>query len=62
MERAARQVRRLLGRRIFAEGQVTLEQAVGERLRRRGESLALAESCTGGLLAARLTSVPGSRD
>jgi nicotinamide-nucleotide amidase len=60
--RAARQVRRLLGASVYAEGEVTLERAVGERLRRRGESLAVAESCTGGLLAARLTSVPGSSD
>jgi nicotinamide-nucleotide amidase len=62
VEDAARRVRRLLGANIYAEGEVTLEQAVGERLRRRRERLAVAESCTGGLLAARLTSVPGSSD
>ena len=62
VERAAAVVRRRLGRRIFAEGEGTLEQVVGERLRRRGETLAVAESCTGGGLGARLTSVPGSSD
>jgi nicotinamide-nucleotide amidase len=58
--RAARLVRRVLGANVYAEGESNLEQAVGERLSRRKETLAVAESCTGGLLAARLTSVPGS--
>jgi nicotinamide-nucleotide amidase len=62
IEEAASRVRRRLGRRIFAAGGATLEQVVGERLRHRGESLAVAESCTGGLLGARITSVPGSSD
>lgn len=37
-----------------------LEQRVGERLGERDETVAVAESCTGGLVASRITDVPGS--
>lgn len=40
----------------------SLETQIGELLRDRGLSLALAESCTGGLVANRVTDIPGSSD
>jgi nicotinamide-nucleotide amidase len=46
--------------RIFAYDQETLEGVVAALLTRKKLTLALAESCTGGLLADRLTNVPGS--
>ncbi|UCH78140.1 MAG: competence/damage-inducible protein A [Candidatus Coatesbacteria bacterium] len=53
-------VRRELGEYIFGEDGTSLEEVVGELLGRRGETVAVAESCTGGLLAKRLTDVPGA--
>jgi nicotinamide-nucleotide amidase len=44
----------------FGEGEETLEGAVGRLLKEKGATLALAESCTGGLLAKRLTDIAGS--
>ncbi|MDQ5810672.1 MAG: competence/damage-inducible protein A [Actinomycetota bacterium] len=49
-----------LGDYYFGEDNETLESAVGRLLKERGATLALAESCTGGLLAKRLTDLPGS--
>lgn len=45
---------------IYAEGTRTIEDVVGEQLHERGWRIAVAESCTGGLLTKRLTDVPGS--
>lgn len=54
------EIRRRLGWRLFGADEETLAHAVGERLQRAGLTLAVAESCTGGMLGARITSVPGS--
>jgi len=54
------EIRRRLGWRVFGADRETLAQAVGEKLAARGLTLAVAESCTGGMLGARITSVPGS--
>jgi nicotinamide-nucleotide amidase len=50
----------LFGKRIFGYDDDTLESAVGALLRDRHQTLATAESCTGGLLGSRITDVPGS--
>lgn len=49
-----------LGDSVFSTDGRAIEVVVGDALRARGLTLALAESCTGGLVAARLTNVPGS--
>lgn len=49
-----------LGPAVYGRGGVSLEAVVLELLRGRGETLAVAESCTGGGLAHRLTNVPGA--
>jgi nicotinamide-nucleotide amidase len=46
--------------KIFGFDDDTLESVIGGLLTSRGETLATAESCTGGLLASRITDVPGS--
>jgi nicotinamide-nucleotide amidase len=46
--------------RVYSTRGESLEQIVGYYLQMRGSTLAVAESCTGGLLSERLTSVPGS--
>jgi len=50
----------VLGDRIYSRNGEPLEVTVGELLKKRNATLAVAESCTGGLLAQRITTVPGS--
>jgi nicotinamide-nucleotide amidase len=61
-EELAASLRERLGRWLFAEDERPVEELVLEACRARGLSLTAAESCTGGLVAARLTSVPGASD
>lgn len=51
-----------LGDYLVARGQESMAEHVGKLLRRAGISLALAESCTGGLISRMLTSVAGASD
>lgn len=62
MGETERQVRERLGEAVFGSGTTTLAETVVTMLRERGMTLSIAESCTGGLVAAALTSVPGSSD
>ena len=50
----------LLGEFIYAEGDRAMEDVVGRLLMEKQQTLALAESCTGGLIGHRITSVAGS--
>ncbi len=52
----------LLGDRIYSYHGESLEKVVGEKLRSRCATLSVAESCTGGMLAERITSIAGSSD
>lgn len=56
----AQEVRTRLKDCLFAEGRETMEEVVGRLLAERKLTVALAESCTGGLIGHRLTQVPGS--
>ncbi len=57
------QVRKILGDFIYAEGEESsLQQTVVALLRERGLTVATAESCTGGLVAKKVTEVPGASE
>jgi nicotinamide-nucleotide amidase len=60
VEADAAEIRRRLGHVIFGEQDETLAHAVAALLIAQGQTVATAESCTGGLIAKRLTDVPGS--
>ena len=60
LEEVAGKVAGTLGMAAFSTNGETLEEVVGRMLRDSGKTLAVAESCTGGLIGMRLTEVPGS--
>lgn len=57
-----RRIRARVGRLIFGADEETLEGEAGRLLRKKRKTLAVAESCTGGLVQSRITDVPGSSD
>jgi nicotinamide-nucleotide amidase len=61
-DRAAQEVRRRLGPLVVGQDEETMASVVGALLRTRGQTLATAESCTGGLIGAMVTAVPGASD
>jgi nicotinamide-nucleotide amidase len=62
LEAGAGAIRPLLGDHLYGTGATDLAAVVLQRLRDRRQTIAVAESCTGGLLGARLTAVPGASD
>lgn len=54
------QIRQKLGDAVYGKGSQSLEEVVGSVLSEKKRTLALAESCTGGLIANLLTNIPGS--
>lgn len=62
LDRAERALKERLGPLVYGIDEADLAGVVADRLRTLGLSLALAESCTGGLVAKRLTDAPGASD
>ena len=62
MDMAAGKLEELLGDDIFDEDDTPLEILVGNLLKKKNLTVSTAESCTGGSIAARLTSIPGSSE
>jgi len=62
LDRAAAIIRERVGEYVYTEDARTLEEVLLEQFRRRGWKLAVAESCTGGMICDRLVSIAGSSD
>ncbi len=60
LDTTAEKVREQLGDHVVAEGGETIDTVVASLFREKGVTLSLAESCTGGLIAARITDLSGS--
>jgi len=60
LDRLVHAVKRRLHRHVYAEADEAMEDVVGRELAKHGMTVAVAESCTGGLIGHRLTQVPGS--
>ena len=59
IEPVENKIRNILGDNIYGEDEVTLEDVIGEMLVNRGLTISTAESCTGGMVSARLINYPG---
>ncbi len=62
LEKGEAWLRQKVSKYIFGVDDETLEGNIGQVLKERGETLAVAESCTGGLVGHRITSIPGSSE
>jgi nicotinamide-nucleotide amidase len=62
VNRASSAIRERLRDVVYAEGGVTLPEAVGLMLKEKKLTISVAESCTGGLISSMITDVPGSSE
>lgn len=62
LKRTENEIAERLGIDLFGRGDDVMEGVVGRLLREQGATIAVAESCTGGLIAHRITEIPGSSD
>jgi nicotinamide-nucleotide amidase len=62
LKQAQKEITARLGKYIFSYGEETLEEIVAGLLKERKLTISVAESCTGGLIASRLTDVAGSSE
>ena len=60
VEELSRRVREKISQFVYAEGDTSMEEVVGRLFIEKKFTLAVAESCTGGLIGHRITNVPGS--
>lgn len=56
------QLRDIIGENIFSESDCPVHELLGETLKKKGKSVAVAESCTGGYIGHLITSISGSSD
>ena len=62
LRKAVGYIRKQVGRFIYGEGEVEIEQVVANLLFKKKLTIAVAESCTGGLISHKLTQIPGSSE
>ena len=62
LKQAEEAIAERLGINLFGRGDEVMEGVVGRLLRKKKSTVAVAESCTGGLIAHRITEIPGSSD
>jgi nicotinamide-nucleotide amidase len=62
LARVCAAIRERLGPMVYGSDAEAMEEVVGKLLRAQGKTLAVAESCTGGLIGERITDVPGSSE
>ena len=60
VEKLAAELSSALGRNVFSDRGETMEEVIGRQLTALNQTVSVAESCTGGLIGQRVTSVPGS--